>query len=257
MSMHFNLCCTSVVYQLSLLYISAKLWQSLCFSLVLSGIFCPARTPPKRREPFPAPLVDGEFLYTLYWGLFVCICVYDGAPIFPNSYKIFCIYFRKFPGEAPLSRRNHYYIAWPSMSLKHINSNPNPSLAWKRILKLSDVMLLLLHLSVQLKAPNVSCTVTPTAPAQPVSVSRHVVTTSKLEPKLAVNPSIEPLGLIFGDILQVSAAFCFWVTFQFLHIQVLCFVSWLCMSLCKWAWTKWKHQCHSRWRGIGSDQKRA
>lgn len=90
-----------------------------------------SRTPPKRREPFPAPLVDESF-------------------------------------------------------------QVKPHLAEEIITTLPD----------QLKAPNVSCTVTPTAPAQPVSVSRHVVTTSKLEPKLAVNPSIEPLGLIFGDILQ-------------------------------------------------------
>ncbi|TSM20265.1 Katanin p80 WD40 repeat-containing subunit B1 [Bagarius yarrelli] len=60
--------------------------------------------------------------------------------------------------------------------------------------------------------PIVPCTpATPASvvPSQPVStvapsVSRHVVTTTKVKPSLAVSPSplVEPLSLIFGDILQ-------------------------------------------------------
>ncbi|MCJ8738031.1 hypothetical protein PDJAM_G00030840 [Pangasius djambal] len=97
-----------------------------------------SRTPPKRNEPFPAPLVDEGF-------------------------------------------------------------QVKPHLAEEIITALPD----------HLKAPNASSTVVTTAPSQPVSavttsVSRHVVTTSKLKPSLGVSPStlVEPLSLIFGDILQ-------------------------------------------------------
>ncbi|KAI5620735.1 katanin p80 WD40 repeat-containing subunit B1 [Silurus asotus] len=61
----------------------------------------------------------------------------------------------------------------------------------------------------QPKVPDVSSTVVITAESQPVSVtttsvSRHVITTSKDKPSLAVSPSThaQPLSLIIGDILQ-------------------------------------------------------
>ncbi|KAG7327783.1 hypothetical protein KOW79_009389 [Hemibagrus wyckioides] len=64
-------------------------------------------------------------------------------------------------------------------------------------------------LPAQSKAPTTSSTVVTTASSEPVSVAtssvlRHVVTTSKVKPSLAVSPStlVEPLSLIFGDILQ-------------------------------------------------------
>ncbi|KAK3562073.1 hypothetical protein QTP86_027177, partial [Hemibagrus guttatus] len=97
-----------------------------------------SRTPPKRSDPFPAPLVDESF-------------------------------------------------------------QVKPHLV-------EEVMI---TLPAQLKAPTTSSTVVTTAPSEPVSVvtssiSRHVVTTSKVRPSLAVSPStlVEPLSLIFGDILQ-------------------------------------------------------
>ncbi|GAA6110097.1 katanin p80 WD40 repeat-containing subunit B1 [Tachysurus ichikawai] len=97
-----------------------------------------SRTPPKRNDPFPAPLVDESF-------------------------------------------------------------QAKPHIA-------EEVMT---TLPAEPKAPCTSSTVTTTAPSPPVSVmaasvSRHVVTTSKVKPSLAVSPSplVEPLSLIFGDILQ-------------------------------------------------------
>lgn len=82
-------------------------------------------------------------------------------------------------------------------------------------------------MSVQSKAPTTSTVVT-TALSEPVSVvtssvSRHVVTTSKVKPSLAVSPStlVEPLSLIFEDILQVSATFCFRESSMLHKISVL------------------------------------